>query len=163
MNITTDQILSETIQLKSSDIFKTKNIDGIISHKLKKYEGKCTKNGYIVKDSIEIVNRSVGKIINIDNKSLIEYKINYKIKTISPNKGCIYDCIINNITKMGLICFVEFGDQKELKTSPLLIIVPKEYCDIEKVKEGHKIKVETMDKRIKYMGEQIQLIGKISH
>lgn len=162
MSITTDQILSETIQIKSSDIFKTRNIDGIISHKLKKYEGKCTKNGYVVNDSIEIVNRSVGKIINIDNKSLIEYKINYKIKTISPNKGCIYDCIINNITKMGLICFVEFGDQKELKTSPLLVIVPKEYCDIEKVKEGYKIKVETMDKRIKYMGKQIQLIGKIS-
>lgn len=162
MSITTDQILSETIQIKSSDIFKTRNIDGIISHKLKKYEGKCTKNGYVVNDSIEIVNRSVGKIINIDNKSLIEYKINYKIKTISPNKGCIYDCIINNITKMGLICFVEFGDQKELKTSPLLVIVPKEYCDIEKVKEGYKIKVETMDKRIKYMGTQIQLIGKIS-
>lgn len=163
MNITTDQILSETIQLKSSDIFKTKNIDGIISHKLKKYEGKCTKNGYIVKDSIEIVNRSVGKIINIDNKSLIEYKINYKIKTISPNKGCIYDCIINNITKMGLICFVEFGDHKELKTSPLLVIVPREYCDIEKVREGSKIKVETMDKRLKYLGTQIQLIGKITN
>lgn len=163
MSITTDQILSETIQIKSSDIFKTRNIDGIISHKLKKYEGKCTKNGYIVKDSIEIVNRSVGKIINIDNKSLIEYKINYKIKTISPNKGCIYDCIINNITKMGLICFVEFGDQKELKTSPLLVIVPKEYCDIEKVKEGSRIKVETMDKRLKYMGTQIQLIGKITN
>jgi hypothetical protein len=163
MSITTDQILSETIQIKSSDIFKTRNIDGIISHKLKKYEGKCTKNGYIVKDSIEIVNRSVGKIINIDNKSLIEYKINYKIKTISPNQGCIYDCIINNITKMGLICFVEFGDQKELKTSPLLIIVPKEYCDIEKVREGSKIKVETMDKRVKYLGTQIQLIGKITN
>lgn len=162
MSITTDQILSETIQIKSSDIFKTRNIDGIISHKLKKYEGKCTKNGYIVKDSIEIVNRSVGKIITIDNKSLIEYKINYKIKTISPNKGCIYNCIINNITKMGLICFVEFGDLKELKTSPLLVIVPKEYCDIEKVKEGSKIKVETMDKRIKYMGTQIQLIGKLT-
>ena len=163
MSITTDQILSETIQIKSSDIFKTRNIDGIISHKLKKYEGKCTKNGYIVKDSIEIVNRSVGKIINIDNKSLIEYKINYKIKTISPNKGCIYDCIINNITKMGLICFVEFGDQKELKTSPLLVIVPKEYCDIEKVKEGSRITVETMDTRLKYMGTQSQLIGKITN
>ena len=64
---------------------------------------------------------------------------------------------------MGLICFVEFGDQKELKTSPLLVIVPKEYCDIEKVKEGSRIKVETMDKRLKYMGTQIQLIGKITN
>jgi hypothetical protein len=161
MDITTDQLLSETVQIKSSDIYKTRNIDGIILHKLKKYEGKCTKNGYIIKDSIEIINRTTGKIVNIDNKSLIEYKINYRLKTILTNKGQVYDCIINNITKMGLICFIEFNGETDFKTSPLLIIVPKEYCDIEKLKEGDKIKVETMDKRIKYMGTQIQLIGKM--
>ena len=79
MDITTDQLLSETVQIKSSDIYKTRNIDGIILHKLKKYEGKCTKNGYIIKDSIDIINRTTGKIVNIDNKSLIEYKINYSM------------------------------------------------------------------------------------
>lgn len=162
MSITTDQILTNTIQINSSDIFKTRNIDGIILHKLMKFESKCGKNGFVVKDSTKLINRSVGKIINIDNKSLIEYKINYKVKTISPSIGTIYTCIVNNISKMGLICFVEFEDTTDLKSSPLLVIVPKEYCDIDKYKEGQKIQVETMDKRIKYMGSQIQIIGKIN-
>ena len=91
MSITTDQILSETIQIKSSDIFKTRNIDGIISHKLKKYEGKCTKNGYIVKDSIEIVNRSVGKIINI-------FPLKYR-RIFIGFLNEIYDLIANNRIK----------------------------------------------------------------
>ena len=162
MSITTDQILTNTIQINSSDIFKTQNIDGIILHKLKKFEGKCGKNGFVVKDSTELVNRSVGKIRNIDNKSLIEYKIDYKVKTISPVIGSVYTSIVNNISKMGIICFVEFEGSTDLKSSPLLVIVPKEYCDIDKYKEGQKIQVETMDKRIKYMGSQIQIIGKIN-
>lgn len=162
MDISIEEILSTTIQLNSSDIFKSRNIDGIILHKLKKYEGKCNKNGYIVKDSTELIDRQIGKIVNIDNKSLIEYKINYKIKSIVPTKGDIYECIIKNITKMGLICYVKYGELDELKNSPILVIVPKEYCDIEKQKIDSKIKVKLMDKRIKYMNEQIQIIGEIA-
>lgn len=162
MDISIEEILSTTIQLNSSDIFKSRNIDGIILHKLKKYEGKCNKNGYIVKDSTELIDRQIGKIVNIDNKSLIEYKINYKIKSIVPTKGDIYECIIKNITKMGLICYVKYGELDDLKNSPILVIVPKEYCDIEKQKIDSKIKVKLMDKRIKYMNEQIQIIGEIA-
>lgn len=161
MDITLSQILNTVIQINSSDIYKNLNIDGLILHKLKKYEGKCLKYGYIVIDSIELINRSRGKIRNIDNKSLIEYNVSYKIKSILPNKGTKYNCIINNISKMGLICYIEYGDLNDIKSSPLLIIVPKEYCDIEKQKEGSKIKVETLDSRIKYMSSQIQIIGKI--
>ena len=142
MDISIEEILSTTIQLNSSDIFKSRNIDGIILHKLKKYEGKCNKNGYIVKDSTELIDRQIGKIVNIDNKSLIEYKINYKIKSIVPTKGDIYECIIKNITKMGLICYVKYGELDDLKNSPILVIVPKEYCDIEKQKRDSKIKVK---------------------
>jgi hypothetical protein len=160
MGISTNKLISETIQLKSSDIYRTKNIDGLILHKLKKYEGKCTKNGYILKDGINIVNRTIGKIVNIDNNSLIEYKINYNIQSILPTIGSVYNCTINNISKMGLICYIEYGELNDIKSSPLLIIVPKEYCEIEKLKEGQKINVEAMDMRIKYMSNQIQVIGK---
>ena len=146
MDISIEEILSTTIQLNSSDIFKSRNIDGIILHKLKKYEGKCNKNGYIVKDSTELIDRQIGKIVNIDNKSLIEYKINYKIKSIVPTKGDIYECIIKNITKMGLICYVKYGELDDLKNSPILVIVPKEYCDIEKQKIDSKIRFRLLEK-----------------
>jgi len=161
MGISKKQILTTAVQIKSSDIYKTRNIDGLILHKLKKYETKCMKYGYIIADKTELISRSVGKVRNIDNKSYIEYDISYKIESILPSVGSIYKCIVGNITKMGLICYIEYGDFKDIKSSPLLIIIPKEHCDIEKQKEGRNIKAETLDTRIKYMGSQIQIVCKI--
>lgn len=160
MNITTKQILTGSIQIESKDIFRNRNIDGLILHKLKGNEGKCVKNGYVTIDSTELLSKSDGRVRNIGNQSYIEYEITYKIESILPNKGTVYQCTINNITKMGLICYIEYGEFKDIESSPLLIIIPKEYCDIEKEKEGSKITIETLDKRIKYMSPQIQLIGK---
>jgi len=161
MDITKKQILTTSVQIKSSDIYRTKNIDGLILHKLKNYEGKCFKTGYIITDKTELISRSVGRIRNIDSKSYIEYSISYKIESILPAIGSIYKCTIGNITKMGLICYIEYGDLNEIKSSPILLIIPKEYCEIEKLKEGTKIKAEVLDTRIKYMEKQIQVVAKI--
>jgi len=160
MDMFDEQILTKTIQIDCKEINKTKNIDSIILERLKIFENKCTKEGYIMKDSIELIQRSIGKIINFDKKSMIEYNVNYKIKSILPKINDKYDCIINNISKMGLLCYVKF-ENSEIVDSPLLIIIPKEYCEIDKHKIGDKIKVEILDFRIKYMNTQIQLIGKI--
>lgn len=161
MKMGSEQILNSLIQIKSSDIFRTRNTGGLILHKLKKYEGKCLKYGYILQDETELINKSQGKIRNIDGKSMIEYNVTYKIKSILPAIGEKYDCIINNISKMGLICYIEMAGIKDLKSSPVLIIIPKEYCEIEKQREGSKVKIEVLDKRIKYLSSQIQVIGKI--
>jgi len=162
MDIFTEQILNRIVQIKAKDIFKTKNIDGLISHKLKKFEGKCTKSGYILEDSIQLIQRSVGKVSNINRESYIEYKIIYKIKSILPRIGEKYECIIGSITKMGLICYIG-SVGTNISNSPLLIIIPKEYCDIDKYKVGDKINILTIDLRIKFMASQIQLIGKIDN
>lgn len=155
-----EQILKKTIQINFREINKTKNVDSLIINKLKKYEGKCTKEGYIMPDSTELIERSYGKIRNYDKNSIIEYNINYKIKSILPKINDKYECLIGNISKMGLLCYIKLSDS-EIVNSPLLIIVPKEYCDIEKYKKEDKIEVQILDFRIKYMNTQIQLIGKI--
>lgn len=161
MRLGSEQILNSLIQIKTSDIYRTRNIEGLILHKLKKYEGKCLKYGYIMSDKTELIRKSPGKIRNIDSKSMIEYNVTYKIKSILPVIGEKYSCIINNITKMGLICYIKTDESEDLKSSPILIIIPKEYCEIEKQKEGSIITIEVLDKRIKYLSPQIQVIGKI--
>ena len=52
----------------------------------KRYEGVCNKDGYILKNSIELLNRSIGNSKIIDNKPYIIYDITYKAKIISPDK-----------------------------------------------------------------------------
>lgn len=152
-----------TIQVNPKDIFKTKNIDNLLNFTLKsKLENVCGKYGFILPDSITIIKRSIGKLVIHDGVSMIQYNLTYKMKTIYPNKGDIYDAEINNITKMGIISYAGLNEISDIKDSPLLIITPHPYIeDITIYKPGMKIKIEVLDKRIKYRSKQIQVVGKI--
>jgi len=165
-----EQLLTTTVHISTRKLSKTKNIDGLLSFELKnRIEGLCGKEGYIIKDSIFIVQRSIGKVITINSESNIQYEITYKLKSILPCKGDIYHCIIDSISKMGLIAYIDFTDEVDeevtLKNSPLLIIIPNEYLQPDKTIEDYeinkKIIVSVLDSRIKYQAPQIQVIGKV--
>ena len=166
MAIEKEQLLSDTFHIKSSNLLKSKNIDGLLKHKMKKqYEKKCSKNGYVIADSFDIIQRSIGKLITLNNESYIQYEVNYRIKSIIPCKDDIYECIINSITRMGIIAYLNYKEKEdsEIKDSPLLIIIPKESFNednlITDYTIGQKIKIKVLDSRIKYMSKQIQVIG----
>ena len=113
-SIVNEQLLTTTIHISTRKLSKTKNIDGLLKYELKqKLEGICSKEGYILKDSIFIVQRSIGKVITINSESNIQYEITYKLKSIFPCKGDIYHCIIDSISKMGLIAYLDFTDKEE--------------------------------------------------
>jgi hypothetical protein len=170
-----EQLLTTTIHIPIQKITKSKNIDGLITFHLKNlFEGMCGKEGYVVKNSIFVVQRSIGKIVTIDSKSNVQYDVTYKLRTIYPSKDDEYECIIDSISKMGIIGYLDYniddgdGDEEEkinIKNSPLLIIIPLDY-----IKEGDtlndyeindKIIVSVLDLRIKYKAEQIQVVAKI--
>ncbi len=165
MTIEKEQLVSDTILIPARQICKNKKIDGYLLHHLKKeYERKCHNNGYVLPDSIEIVQRSVGKIETINNESFIKYNINYKNKSIIPTKDDIFECIIDSITKMGVIAYLDYKetDESTIKESPLLFIIPKEFLPegkIDQLQKNSKINVKVMDTRIKFLSEQIQIIG----
>ena len=162
-----EQLVSTTIRIKSSDIYRTKNIDSLINYNLKSNkEGYCGKHGYVVPNSIQIIKRSYGRSVISDGRSDVEYDLTYKMKVILPCKGDKYECIIENITKMGIIAYISSGKEElnDIKSSPILIIVPQEYViskDISDYVKGQKIDVEILDIRIKYRSRQIQSVGKI--
>jgi len=161
-----EELKNTTIHISSKDIYKTKDIDGLIKFTLKKQiENVCGKYGYVLEDSVSIVKRSIGKIVSQGGKSNIEYNLTYKMNTILPCKGDIYEAVIDSITKMGLISYLKLEDEKfhSVKESPVLIIVPQMYLDkeLENYSKNQKIKIEVLDKRIKYRAKQIQVVGKI--
>ena len=166
MVIEKEQLLTDTIHIKSQSLLKSKNIDGLIKYHMKNlYEKKCSKNGYVIPDTLEIVQRSIGKLIVISGVSYIQYGVNYKIKSIMPCKDDIYECIIDSITRMGVIAYLNYKEKEdsEIKDSPLLIIIPQEYFT-EELKTGdltigQKIKARVLDARVKYMSKQIQVVG----
>ena len=165
-----EQLLTTTIHIKSSDIYKTKNIDGLLKHNFKKLnEGYCGKYGYVIPDSINIIKRSVGKVVTHNTESKVEFNISYKMKTILPCKDDIYECVINSITKMGIIAFMTNKENKtknNIKDSPVLVIIPQEYIEdksLESFEIGQQINIEILDSRIKYRAVQIQTVGKLQN
>ena len=161
MVVEKEQIISDTILIQSSNI--RKNIDGYIQHYMKdKYEDKCHENGYIIPNSLEIVNRSHGKLSIIDNISYLKYEITYKVKSIIPTVGDIYECKIENLTKMGALGYLDYNSCT-LETSPIIFIIPNESIkDSDNISVGDKIRVKILDIRIKFMKKQIQVVAEIN-
>jgi len=163
MSYINEQLLTSSIYIPIHKLTKTKNIDGLIKNELKKNnENLCNENGFVVENGINIINRSYGDVLTIDGDSVINYRITYKIKTINPQKDdLIEECIVNSISKMGIISYIDYEDKNNIKDSPLLIIVPNEYIINNDIKINDKINVSVLDSRIKYKAKQIQVVAKI--
>ena len=156
-----EQLISDTILIPAKDLLKNKNIDGYILHHIKNnYENICHNNGYVIPDSSELIQRSYGKIVTINNMNYIQYNINYKNKSIIPIKDEIFNCIIDSKTKMGIIGYLDFKNVTEISNSPILFIIPNEFINTEKeISKNDKIKVKVLDTRIKFQSKQIQIVG----
>ena len=62
-----NEILTEKIQINFNEL-NTKDINTKIYSILKnKIENKCYKSGYIIQNSIKIINKTLGKIVNYDS------------------------------------------------------------------------------------------------
>lgn len=158
-------LMTTSIQLNSMECSRCKNIDGLLKYKLKKEnENLCNKHGYVLENTLKVVNRSIGKVVTHDNMSMIEYNITMKLNVIYPCEKDIFTVKIDNITKMGIIGYLNDKDNKyNIENSPILFIVPSGYIeDIESLKKDMKIEVEVLQSRIKYKSKQIQVVGKLS-
>tara|TARA_B100000674_G_scaffold333150_1_gene278234 strand:+ start:9910 stop:10419 length:510 start_codon:yes stop_codon:yes gene_type:complete len=144
------------------------NIDGILTSEIQnKYGNTCNENGYIFKDTIRLLNRSVGQISAISNKSSISYSVKYSADIITPSKNEKYNCIIEEISKMGILAFIKDGIKyNTINDSPLLIIIPlpilqNQDLSIDNYSKGDNINILVEAVRVKYNNNQIQVIGKI--
>jgi len=165
-----EQIFNETIYLSYKEL--NKNINDILKNKLKeKIENKCYKNGYIIKGNINIINKTLGKLINVDSENKLIYNIKFSAKILELNINDVIDCYINNINKMGILAYIKLKDilsnYKEGNTfndSPLVIIIPSQLIeDIDKESIGleKKIRVKINAVRLKFNANKIQIIGEI--
>lgn len=134
----------------------------ILSILKKKYEGLCNKDGYIIRDSISIISRSTGKIKTINSQSYINYNITYSCNIITPAIDIIYKSHIDTINKLGVISYIKLIDEDTIKTSPFIIITPKEYISdkvFSSLKINDQINIKIKSFRTKYLAKHIQIVS----
>jgi len=149
------------ISIKPSDI--KIDFDNIFLDKLqKKYEGICTKHGYIKNNSIKIIKRSIGTIIKQHFNGNISYDLNCVAEICNPVIGSIIKCIVKNKNTMGILA------QGFYNNIPILeIIIPKisagiiSEIDINNVNIGDEILVEVCGKKFVLYDKYISIIGRI--
>jgi DNA-directed RNA polymerase subunit E'/Rpb7 len=133
------------------------DIDTVILDKIKKNIGnKCSKEGYIDKDSIEIVERSIGKINTSHFSGNIEYNIKIKANTCNPLEGDVIRCKVLGKNKIGILC----------KNEPLLIALSKVHHEdnlsiFENIQINDTIDVKVICSKFEYNDTEIHVIGKI--
>lgn len=131
-----------------------KNIDEIVLQKLKDdFENKCNENGFIKKDSIELVQRMNGIVNQYIDLSIINFSVIFKCLICNPSPGLIIKCKVIESIKPGLIC----------ELFPLSIIVPNQLHSNKKIFNsiniGETIEVKVMNSKFKKNEQEIQIVG----
>ena len=149
--------LSKTIGLLPNEL--NNNIDVTLLNKLKEeIEGKCISEGYVMPNTLSIINRSLGNVLVSHFNGTIIYNINYSVKVCNPLEGNIIEATVINANKMGVMA--HSGDGNSL---PLNILLAKQHhIDnevFETLKDGNKILIKVLGKRFDSGEDQISIIG----
>ena len=113
--------LTENINLTPADT--NYNIDEILKKKLAlKVEGRCIKEGYVKPDSVEIISRTLGHLINSNFSGTINYVIKFKADICIISNNQIVTCEIYNKDKSAAICYIG-----EPETSPVEIYLHQQH------------------------------------
>lgn len=153
-NIYTNAILTKKIYVNTKNV----GVDIIKIFQeilIKKFEGKCIVDGYIVPESIKIITYSAG-FIEGDN---VLFEIVFECSICNPREGMIINCIAKNITKAGIKA--EIND----KYNPLIIFISRDHnylsSKFNNIKENDEIKVRIIGYRYELNDKNISVIAEI--
>ena len=160
-NLFTPIKFTTTIYLKPHEL--NKNYNDIFLKKIKKkFEGICSKHGYIKKDSIKIIKRGIGSITKEHFNGNILYDIQCSADICNPAQGSIAKCKVKNKNTLGLLAQGFYNNEPILE-----VIIPKisagiiSELNLDDISIGDDIFIEICGKKFTLYDKQISIIGKV--
>ena len=155
-DIFTRVLLTENLKLKPE--FIDKHFPQRLERYLKeKIESKCTKHGYVKKDSIKVYKMSPGKVeVESLNGDLL-YTIYFHADVCNPLTG---SCILSQITKSNKIALLAIAENLEIIIMKEGVDVRSE-VDLSKLSINDKVNVEILSTRFTLGQTKIEAIGKV--
>ena len=149
-----------TIILTPSEI--TKDFDSTILTKLKlNYENICSKYGYIKKDTIKIIKRSVGQLKKEHFNANMYFDIICIAEICNPAQGSIIKCKVKAKNSLGVLAEGYYDNIPILQ-----IIIPKisagiqSEINIDTIAIDDEIKIEVCGKKFSLFDKHISIIGR---
>jgi DNA-directed RNA polymerase subunit E'/Rpb7 len=149
-----------TIILTPSEI--NKDYETTILTKLKNnYESICSKYGYIKKDTIKIIKRSVGQLKKEHFNSNCYFDVICIAEICNPAQGSIIKCKVKAKNSLGVLAEGYYDNIPILQ-----IIIPKisagiqSEINIDTINIGDEIKIEVCGKKYQLFDKHISIIGR---
>ena len=167
--------MNNFLEIKNHDIIKLSpkylddNLKEHIQRTLKnKYEGLCSKFGYIKSNSIYVLNIKECVVERSTFHGYINYNVEFSSMICNPAINSIIECTIKNINSFGVLC-VSGIKENGIFNSILNIIVPKNHHNFEisnniefdKLNIGDNVYVEILGKKYILNNKNINVFGRI--
>lgn len=155
-NLYNEILLLENIFV-SPDKFNNK-INNHIEELLKnKVEEKCIAEGYVKKDTVQILKKSIGSLKGSQFNGYINYELKYKAQICSPKNGSTIKCkvkLVNN--KLGVLG----------SNGPLTIIVAKQLHNnpdlLDEINIDDIIEIKVIETKYSLNDKEIKIIAKLN-
>lgn len=161
-------LLTEKVKLSPKYMNKSFS-QKLLTHLIEKNEGKCSKHGYIKKNSISITKISTGYIEAHSLHGFLNYHVQFKALVCNPTNGSIIKCKVINSNNFGVLCSSGIIDENNEYKAIMDIIVPKNSLnirsdsniDFNKIVPNQLLDVEIVGKKFEINDQKISAVGKI--
>jgi DNA-directed RNA polymerase subunit E'/Rpb7 len=129
-------------------------LDVYLENKIrKKIGGKCMNVGYIDKNSVKVISRSIGKMNTSHFNGEIYYQIQLECKVCKPIPNQIIEATIVGKNKIGILCVA----------GPLQIIIPSSHHNdasfYNKLNKDDNILVKIINYKFQLNDDHIKVVG----
>jgi DNA-directed RNA polymerase subunit E'/Rpb7 len=142
--------LSRTIHIEARHLQRNMQVS-LTTQLRSKYEGKCVAEGYIMRESIAIVEYSLGRTNLI--KGGLDYLVRFQADICMPHKGQHFRAPVVLKSKIGI----------HAELTPLKILLPRDLhignSTFEDIKEKQEIEFEVVGTRFQQGDDRIVVLG----
>ena len=143
-----------TKKVKIHAKFIQKNIQASLLAQLKgQYQGRCSAEGYIHKDSLTIVNYSLGRVDYL--KGGVNYDVSFQADICLPHAGQKLKAPVTLRSKIGV----------HAETGPIKVLIPRDLHigddQFDSIKPEEEVEFEVIGSQFKQGDEYIVVVGKL--
>lgn len=166
--------MNNFIEIKNQDVVKiapsllnTNYTENILKILKKKYEGVCSKFGYVKKNSISIVSVTQGLVELSTFHGYVLFDVKFTASVCNPAMGSVIECVVNKINAFGVLCTSGIMVDN-VYNNILNIVIPKNNSQfmnnasiIEHVNVNDVVYVEILGKKYILNNTTINVFGKL--
>lgn len=166
--------MNNFIEIKNQDVVKiapsllnTNYTENILKILKKKYEGVCSKFGYVKKNSISIESVTQGLVELSTFHGYVLFDVQFTASVCNPAMGSVIECVVNKINAFGVLCTSGIMVDN-VYNNILNIVIPKNNSQflnnasiIEHVNVNDVVYVEILGKKYILNNTTINVFGKL--